>query len=1046
MKSRVGATIRERYKLREKIGSGRLSSVYLALDTADGDAPVAVKLLDTRHPGKIKRELFKRETAALKRLQHPNIIGLQQSGWSDAQKCFYLVLDYVPYSLGKHLEGSSGPQSDNFNLYGAIRELAGAVAHAHARGVIHRDIKPSNVLIDESGHPKLADFGISKLLDQLTTGETLEKYWSRGYASPEQRSSQPARPESDVYSLGAVFYHILSGREPPPEGPTPDLADTIGGPVQLRRVLKKMLEPDPGKRGYKGSSLVASLEAITRQVEALPQHHLILTRSAINGLVKEGYITDPDDASEIIQENLGASGQNEAHVLQDPRKPDNIRILGDSLRLICAPDDGVLTVVVVHAPHMSTLDKERDNAMPYRAVWEVAREQPSGHDSGNLDNLLATLAVHQKENTKSRKRRHSRWKFVQKWLDALNERKRRMDKQSLEYKKVAKTPDGLRFTLAKPPPDALEWTDDSPLAVKESDGKQPLMQVGDLVYIQGTAVSVTGPGGRATKNGIPKKGQLVLDQIQAQASTVRLISASYNFLSGQMCNPKLADVVADPSGATRMPEPDLDFYLDWLSDDKKAAIKKAVSSNELFLIRGPPGTGKTTVIAEIALQILKRDPDARILLSSQSNVAVDHAMSRIGEAAKTDVQMIRLGRDAKIGSGAEIWTVGSRAKAWNREVRNKSAKVMEDLKRQERRHRDVANRPGHTSHDDIDHNAGLARTQKTRAILNDWLQVVGLAPDFEKLIVEQSNVVGATCLFSGGKMMPEADFDWAIIDEAGRATLPETLVPMAKAERAILVGDEHQLPPMIDEFRDTQRGSAASDESLDKSLFQSLAEDADSGHIASLSTQYRMHPAIGRLISDVFYEGKIKQGTENTRKVMGWMNKPVTWLSTSSIPNRAEVRSGKSFANHVEARLIYQKLRELKRIWKKDEDLTVGVISGYLAQVNLLRRTIAPNNRDRWGHLRIDIATVDSFQGRECDIIVYSTVRSNQKRQIGFQRDYRRINVALSRARDLLLVVGDAYMMLNATSEQGNPFAKVLKHMRSHGEDCDMQGAPKVGK
>ena len=1046
MKSRVGITIEERYLLQEKIGRGRLSSVYLALDAADGDAPVAVKLLDTRHPDKIKQELFERETAALKRLQHSNIIGLRQSGWSDAQKCFYLVLDYVPYSLEKYLEGHSGPQSDNFNTYRAVRELAGAVAHAHARGVVHRDIKPSNVLIDERGRPKLADFGISKLLDQLTTGETLEKYWSPGYASPEQRTSQPAHPESDIYSLGAVFYHLISGQEPPPEGPTPDLVDEINELPQLRRILKKMLETDPAKREYMGSSLVESLETITRQVESLPRHYLILTRSAISDLVKEHYTKDPDSAGEIIQENLGASGRNEVHILQDQRKSDQIRILGDSLRLVCAIDGGALTVVAAHAPHVSILARDRDNAMPYRAIWEIIHDQPPDQNSEDMDNLLAALAVHQKENTTFRERRNSRWKFIQQWLDALNERKRRMDDQALEYKSVDKTPDGLKFTLVKPPPDDLEWTDDSPVAVQKSE-KQRSMPVGNLVYVQGMVVSVAGSDRRATQGTIPKKGQLVLDQIQVQASISRLIGASYNFLSGQIHNPKLADVVADPSGATRMPEPVLDFYQDWLSDDKKAAIKKAMASNELFLIRGPPGTGKTVVIAEIALQILKRNPDARILLSSQSNVAVDHAMSRIGKAAKTNAQMIRLGRVTKIGSGVADWTVERRAEAWNQKIRGKCAKVMDELKRQERHHKNAANPSGQASRDGgADHKEELVRTQKTRGILSDWVRVAGLASDFKRLIVEQSNVVGATCLFSGGKKMPKADFDWAIIDEAGRATLPETLVPMAKAERAILVGDEHQLPPMIDEFKDVQPGRAASGGGLDKSLFQSLAEDADSGHTASLSTQYRMHPAIGRLISEVFYKGKIKQGTKDIRKVKGWMKKPVTWLSTSSVPNRMEVRSGHSYANHVEARLIFQKLQELERLWKRDERLTVGVISGYMAQVNQMRRTIAPSNHARWRHLRIEVATVDSFQGRECDVIIYSTVRSNPKRQIGFQRDYRRINVALSRARDLLVVVGDDYMMRNALSAQNNPFAAVLGHMRSHGADCDIIRAGPVKK
>ena len=152
----------------------------------------------------------------------------------------------------------------------------------------------------------------------------------------------------------------------------------------------------------------------------------------------------------------------------------------------------------------------------------------------------------------------------------------------------------------------------------------------------------------------------------------------------------------------------------------------------------------------------------------------------------------------------------------------------------------------------------IERFRKTRDIVEEWKDIVGLTPDFMKLIVEQSNVVGATCLYSGGSRMPDADFDWAIIDEAGRATLPETLVPMAKAERAILVGDERQLPPMIEEAAaNVDSPHASEDNPLDKSLFQSLVEETPPQHLAGLRTQYRMHPAIGNLISEVFYEGNI---------------------------------------------------------------------------------------------------------------------------------------------------------------------------------------------
>ena len=140
----------------------------------------------------------------------------------------------------------------------------------------------------------------------------------------------------------------------------------------------------------------------------------------------------------------------------------------------------------------------------------------------------------------------------------------------------------------------------------------------------------------------------------------------------------------------------------------------------------------------------------------------------------------------------------------------------------------------------------LRKVQETRSIIVEWMQVAGQTGDMQRLIVEQSSVVGATCLYSGGKRMPEATFDWAIVDEAGRATVPEALVPLAKSERVILVGDERQLPPMVDaDIVGEETDGALDDSPLDTSLFQTLVEQAEHEghwHLASLRRQYRNAP------------------------------------------------------------------------------------------------------------------------------------------------------------------------------------------------------------
>ena len=1164
---RQGDILEGRFVLREQVGGSRMSSVYRAQDSAAGDTEVAVKILDTPHGNEIKQELFKREANALKRLRHPHIVTLRHSGWSNAEQAFYLVFDYLPYSLDRYLKGEQRSQYGNIEPHRVMRELAEALVHAHSENVIHRDIKPSNILFDPNGSPMLTDFGISKLLTQLTVGETLAGYWSSGYASPEQRAAEPASTRSDIYSLGATFFHLLSGEEPPPEGPTPSLVDrSVNGPASLRNVLKRMLAADPEDRPASGIELLSALE-ITRRVETLPSHFLILTNNAIRDIVSAGHASEEDfqEVAEIVLDDLGGMELDEVDIHADHRDKSDLIILGASLRLICTPDESgdALIVKAVHTPYIANLESERRRSMSYRALWSPVQGWFRSEEDdaslavavGHLTDLLSKLNSYETVGAVKHERRSSRREFIERWRVALSNDLNRIEREAatLAYSEVAEEPDYLRFTLANLPPDGLNWEDDTPLAVRESVQARP-QPAGNLVGISGRIVEVARQTRRPgwDDSPIPRTGLLTVNMMEARSANTRQQSAVNAFLYEQMANPNLANVIIDPSNTTRIPETAFDFFQDWLSDDTKEVVRRAVSSNELFLIQGPPGTGKTSVIAEIVLQILRRDPDARILLTSQSNVAVDHALTQIAKAKGDPApEMVRIGRTEKIGSGGEAWTLEERALSWRQEVLERCRPVIEELRQSERDARAVVKVSGEPSdpettfagtieewiaeakdiaallqeyeleyaslgpdtpdvtkaeaadvveqartqlreqlialnellpkpidmQDMKDEPAALARIieaaaspalsesevedpaerelhriQELRKVLSQWTGIVGLTSDFQYLIGRSARVVAATCLFSAnlfkgdlskGGSESETSFDWAIIDEAGRATVPEILVPIVRSERTILVGDERQLPPMVDALIIQESGGSSEDHTLDTSLFQSLIEQAEVStqeHIASLRTQYRMQPAIGSLVSAVFYEGKLENGSLSPSRwrAFDWMPAPVTWLSTSSLPNRVENRSGESFANAVEADTVLQLLDKMEaKCRERRRRPTVGVITGYSAQVERLITQIDPADRSKWQNLEIEIATVDSFQGRECDVVVYSTVRSNTNSTIGFLKDYRRINVALSRARDLLVIVGDDFMMENATMGPNlNPFASVLNHIRSHPDEC----------
>ena len=1140
--------IEDRFELLEEIGNGRMSTVFLAQDTRNDGLRVAVKVLNTAHGDAIKRELFKRETDALRKLRHPNVVGMRDRGWWTDEGAFYVVLDYYRHSLEQVVRGES--ETVAVDSYRIMRQLAEALAHAHSEGVIHRDIKPSNILVDTEGQALLTDFGISKLVSSLTIGETLAGYWSGGYAAPEQRAGKPASFASDVYSLGAVFFRMLSGAEPPPEGPGQSLiTERIRPP--FRRVLQRMLATDPDERPSTGAELMLQLDA-GRRNEPLPTYPLLLTRNALTDLSRDGHIEGEslEAAAQFLLEELGGEEAEEVLLLSRIRDGEReVLVLGDSIRVICAVStaEDALVCKTVQTPYDPYLQRDKQYAMSRRALWAVGDTRDRGDVSGRREDiqaLLAEIGAFETAEAAAEKGKRNKRDYIENWQRVLREGRSRVEKQgrTLEYSGVHLDREYVRFELVQMAPDDLDWEDDTALAARVSR-ESPLVPVGKLVDVQGRNVLVARQRYQFQREEapIPATGYVTINITEALTEIRRRQRAVDAFLFDQMANPALSDIIMSPTASTQMAKRELIFFQDWLSEDKREVVRRAVSTNDIFLIQGPPGTGKTSVIAEIVLQILKRNPEFRILLSSQSNVAVDHALMQIAAAAsESPPEMVRIGRPERIGHGGQRWTLGERTKAWRenvlahcepvekelrtaeREARRavkettrlevmsedsagnmeewiaEASEIGEQLDEYEEEYAQLGEDTATSNRADVKQLIGEARDkfwshmealnellpqpaqlaglseqdalrlvmvaaasldehsesesaeaveltgiQEKRRILKHWTKVVGRSKDFEDLVSKTARVVAATCSISA-KVNPrfatdDASFEWVIVDEAGRATVPEVLIPIGMAQRVILVGDERQLPPMVDE----SFGQPHTDETsvaLETSLFQDLLErDVERPEYTTrLETQYRMHPAIGNLISQVFYDGALVNGEpDRPRKFADSFPAVVNWISTSRLRDRGESRSGDSYENPAEVGVVVEVLDRIGKNGGWRGTLRVGVITGYSGQVGRLRGAIDTTDSQRWPRMTIDIATVDSFQGRECDVVIYSTVRSNPSRRIGFLRHYRRLNVALSRARDLLVIVGDDFMMENAVlGTASNPFAEVLEHMRSNPDEC----------
>ncbi len=1160
--------IADRYKLLNKVGAGNMSTVYEGVDIRIGNRTVAIKLLNTAHEDNLKQELFRRETKALEQLEHPNIIDVLDYGWSEEHKCYYIVREYISRTLLDIIEAHKNVQEHNW-CWPLMREMADALVHAHSAGVIHRDLKPTNVLITTAGTSKLTDFGISYLKFELGTGVTVSSFWSIGYAAPEQRIGKRAIEKSDIYSLGCVFYHMLSGYAPPSEGITQEHVRALELPPLIRRIVQKMLALEPENRFESALQLRRQLEQ-THQLQHLPEICFLVTDTARRELFDKGLIKHSTmiDACTFFEEEIARDDSKVlAFTFERTNKGERVSILLDDLRLICVRDTKLpmLTIVAVQQPYPAELEQQRKRSLPLRYDWQFISSMEAYSQSVNVRSSLNStfdifyeqLSTHMRQQQAEHNQKKERRDFAEIWNKVLNLQKAQLDAvPKLFYEHVVKDDSSLAFVLAEPAPDKLPWPDNAPIALVSEGRRQQHTFIGTLISVNGRDVQVVKGSSDMQEHlqsldELPPSGFISIYQQEALVSLERQREAMNTIISGGTVNPHLPEVLLNLSTARFEEVNDkIMFYQSDLTEDKKNAVRQALAAHDVFLLQGPPGTGKTTTLAEIILQILKIKPDVRILVTSQSNVAVNHVLSRVAELRSGQhTEIVRIGREEKISQGAKAWMIDQRLYAWRSDVLSRTELVIKELKERmrlqqkqrkiqqqhspdflndleqckgwlEELEQDIDELAGYESQysllsdprqstypviqrkevatelqeceellqkktehisstlaliraylpepfqDEAESRLAAERVRLHRLVINmlgsdlsesleakqlelvqRWRKIFGKQRDFARPILERANILAATCLITGGNYLKDQEFDWAIIDEAGRATAPELLVPLIRSRKAIIVGDERQLPPMIDEvLSDTMLAPVGvTREQLTESLFAALVAQGKEEGLAAvqmLTEQHRMHPAIGQLISTVFYEGKLKHGVSEDSRSHGldWLSNPVIWLSTTRLANHFETHQGQSYYNSVEVQGIVQTLNRMERSYQqRDEIREVAVITPYNAQISELREHVTPQSKF-WKSLKIEIATIDAFQGRDCDIVLYSTVRSNKELRLGFLKDWRRLNVALSRAKQLLIIVGDIVTLEKGHAGQsGNPYQELVRYFRDNPEDCLIQ-------
>ena len=429
------------------------------------------------------------------------------------------------------------------------------------------------------------------------------------------------------------------------------------------------------------------------------------------------------------------------------------------------------------------------------------------------------------------------------------------------------------------------------------------------------------------------------------------------------------------------------IHFPYLNRTQEEAVNEVLRAKDVAIVHGPPGTGKTTTLVEAIRETLMRE--SQVLVCAQSNMAVDWISEKLIDRG---VNVLRIGNPTRVNDKMLSFTYERRFEGhpdypqlWA------LRKAIRDL----RSHRKRADEKYHQKLESL-----KSRATELEIRINSEL-------------FGEARVIACTLVSAANRLLDGQKYATLFIDEAAQALEAACWIPMRRVSRVVLAGDHCQLPPTV-------KSIAALKAGLGKTLMERIVETHPEA-VTLLKIQYRMNDDIMRFSSNYFYDGQVESAPEVRFRGILDLDTPMTWIDTSEFSESTEDPElsfkeefvGESYGriNKNEAMLTLHVLQQyFSKIGKQrllDERIDVGIISPYRAQVQLLRRMLLKREYFKPFRRLISVNTVDGFQGQERDVIVISLVRSNDEGQIGFLRDLRRMNVAITRARMKVIILGD---------------------------------------
>ncbi len=430
--------------------------------------------------------------------------------------------------------------------------------------------------------------------------------------------------------------------------------------------------------------------------------------------------------------------------------------------------------------------------------------------------------------------------------------------------------------------------------------------------------------------------------------------------------------------------------IDSLNRSQNKALNLIANARDVAIIHGPPGTGKTTTLVRAILHLLKEEH--QILVCAPSNAAVDLFVEKLDEEG---INVVRIGHPARVTQKILSNTLDAKI------AHHLDYKNLKSIRKKADEYRMMGKK--------FKRSFGHAEKEQRRLLFAEAKKLKAEAEHLEFYIVNSilsnAQVIASTLVGANNYYLKGMRFQSVFIDEAAQALEPASWIPILKSEKVIFAGDHFQLPPTIKSYEAARNG-------LEVTLFEKAIKRNRADIM--LQEQYRMHTKIMDFSNSYFYKGQLYAND----KVAGWKvfedDKPVEFIDTAGTGffEQMEVDTKSSF-NREEANLLFRHfeeyLHQIELMDKLDEVQNIGIISPYKAQVGLLKEKFDDAFSDRENiREKVAINTVDSFQGQERDIIYISLVRSNEKGVIGFLADTRRMNVAMTRAKKKLVIIGDS--------------------------------------